>query len=714
MPKHSSETFVTNQISSLVDASPATLDTLNELAAALGDDANFASTVTTSLASKADASHTHTSADVTDFETAVDTAGAVMESDYLTANGRRYRLYNPYARGGSVQLKGQLHAHSTGSFDAGGSNSPTQVVTAYKTASYDFISITDHNALTTDPGVTGITFIPGIEEFGAPEALTKGHILAFNTTTNSANDQNQLVINDHKNAGDLVMLAHPNMRPYNLSELELLSLERYDLIEIYNPSINADYYNAEDRWDMLLSYGKRVFGTAVDDSHDSGGGTLNNGWVTVNAAANTLANIVTELSAGNFYASNGASMAVTVSGATVSVTTPSSSTIEFIGKYGTVLKTVSASTSGSYDITGQEMYVRVRVTKTSDSTMAWSQPIFLGDEATTDMVRSVVSGQIGEHYRNALTNGNMEVWQRNTTFSAAGYTADRWKVLATNVTTFAVTRQDTQDEYGRAAMRLQLTTKGVGTPDLVAIQPLETNDSYAFRGKTVTFSLLVRRNSTFNAGNMRINIYQGTGTDEPTVSTGRIDSYKDIAYSELKTTKWTRVYVTAFVRSDTTQLGVMFRLNDANVPNGSYIEVRQCQLHVGSYPLLYQPRTLHEELLRCFRYYYKWDNTQATGAHYSHPSSVSTASVVKWYFKFPVYMRAAVAPTITGTRGTDWTIDNATAATNTNAATLGTEVGTRDYGLVRFESGTFTAGTIYSLKLVSGQSGSIQWDAELN
>lgn len=37
----------------VVDAAPAALDTLNELAAALGDDANFATTVTNSLATKA-------------------------------------------------------------------------------------------------------------------------------------------------------------------------------------------------------------------------------------------------------------------------------------------------------------------------------------------------------------------------------------------------------------------------------------------------------------------------------------------------------------------------------------------------------------------------------------------------------------------------------------------------------------------------------------
>ena len=44
--------FVATAVSNLVDSAPATLDTLNELAAALGDDANFSTTVTTSIAAK--------------------------------------------------------------------------------------------------------------------------------------------------------------------------------------------------------------------------------------------------------------------------------------------------------------------------------------------------------------------------------------------------------------------------------------------------------------------------------------------------------------------------------------------------------------------------------------------------------------------------------------------------------------------------------------
>ena len=49
---YATETYVGTQISNLVDSSPATMDTLNELAAALGDDPNFATTVSTSIGTK--------------------------------------------------------------------------------------------------------------------------------------------------------------------------------------------------------------------------------------------------------------------------------------------------------------------------------------------------------------------------------------------------------------------------------------------------------------------------------------------------------------------------------------------------------------------------------------------------------------------------------------------------------------------------------------
>ncbi len=51
---YATEDYVKTQVSSLVDAAPETLNTLNELATALGEDANFAATVATQIGTKVD------------------------------------------------------------------------------------------------------------------------------------------------------------------------------------------------------------------------------------------------------------------------------------------------------------------------------------------------------------------------------------------------------------------------------------------------------------------------------------------------------------------------------------------------------------------------------------------------------------------------------------------------------------------------------------
>lgn len=95
-----STSFVRTEISNLVGSAPSTLDTLNELAAALGNDANFSTTITNSLAGKANLNgasftgpisgpsgnfvilkqngtdvsvngHNHTSSNITDFASSV-------------------------------------------------------------------------------------------------------------------------------------------------------------------------------------------------------------------------------------------------------------------------------------------------------------------------------------------------------------------------------------------------------------------------------------------------------------------------------------------------------------------------------------------------------------------------------------------------------------------------------------------------------------------
>lgn len=74
------QSYVNTAISNLVDSAPGLLDTLNEIAAAIGDDANFATTITTALATKlniTDAASTYLSkADAP--EVISDTTGAMF------------------------------------------------------------------------------------------------------------------------------------------------------------------------------------------------------------------------------------------------------------------------------------------------------------------------------------------------------------------------------------------------------------------------------------------------------------------------------------------------------------------------------------------------------------------------------------------------------------------------------------------------------------
>ncbi|AXC36150.1 hypothetical protein SEA_FORK_42 [Microbacterium phage Fork] len=58
------DTEIRAAVAAIVDGAPEALDTLRELAAALGDDPNFATTIVAQIGGKADIEHTHAASDV--------------------------------------------------------------------------------------------------------------------------------------------------------------------------------------------------------------------------------------------------------------------------------------------------------------------------------------------------------------------------------------------------------------------------------------------------------------------------------------------------------------------------------------------------------------------------------------------------------------------------------------------------------------------------
>ncbi|MDF2635792.1 MAG: hypothetical protein K0R78_2666 [Pelosinus sp.] len=352
----------------------------------------------------------------------------LLSLDYDTPHyyyeGKKYLINNPYRFGGVLHLKGQMHCHTTNS---DGANSPTDLVTAYKNAGYDFITITDHNVVTPDPGVSGITWIGNSVE----ESYLR-HVNAFDVGTDYSGLQStQDVMSYHKNKGRMTSLNHPNWKnQYILEEFEVKSYYDHNFIEVYNSVVNA---YSEEQWDYALSSNRIVFGIAVDDCHDISAFAFNKGWVVVHTNTNLKDDILKSLRDGNFYASTGNDISITLNENVMTSSSTALSNFTFIGRNGRVLSTASNVTNASYTILGTESYVRVKSELVSDITKkAFSQPIFINEMREqyqySDIYKNIVLSGVN---RQALDNGGFDVWERGTSFdfgntTGAKITADRW------------------------------------------------------------------------------------------------------------------------------------------------------------------------------------------------------------------------------------------------------------------------------------------------
>ena len=152
--------YVTTAIDNIVGAAPGSLDTLNELAAALGDDANFSTTVTNSIATKlAKAGGT-----MTGNLTISRTAPVIVLNDTDATNTTNQIGYMSFQRQGSETgyvgygSSGNSNFYVTGGNNvilrSGGVNTVTvsnTAVTAYKPLKLDLS--------TSSSGTTGTTFL---------------------------------------------------------------------------------------------------------------------------------------------------------------------------------------------------------------------------------------------------------------------------------------------------------------------------------------------------------------------------------------------------------------------------------------------------------------------------------------------------------------------------------------------------------------------------
>jgi hypothetical protein len=166
---YATQSYVGTQISNLVDSSPATLDTLNELAAALGDDPNFATTTANSIGTKMPlAGGTFT--------------GDISIPDKLIHSGDT-NTYLSFSGADNIKLvaggKNVLHAHDNGNLYLYGNNGTALTLDGSQNATFAgnvLITGTSDKGLRIKSGASALSYI----DFSDADTGTPSGSIAYN------------------------------------------------------------------------------------------------------------------------------------------------------------------------------------------------------------------------------------------------------------------------------------------------------------------------------------------------------------------------------------------------------------------------------------------------------------------------------------------------------------------------------------------------------
>ncbi|MCX8063684.1 MAG: CehA/McbA family metallohydrolase [Candidatus Hydrogenedentes bacterium] len=243
------------------------------------------------------------------------------------------RVVSPYFNSKSyIWAKGNLHSHTSIS---DGLYTPQEIVNKYASNGYDFLMISEHDMVYEPNGMDsrGMILIKGSEV-----TLEGPHILHVNATNNVFHyPDRQKVINEIVEDGGFAIINHPNWEEnFNHCPQALLeALQNYTGIEIYNGIVRRlpGNPNATDRWDLLLSKGRIVWGFANDDAHWEE--TFCVAWNVAQVEKLSLECILDALKNGRFYASTGVEIQkIEVKDRTFHISTRNATKCAVISMYG--------------------------------------------------------------------------------------------------------------------------------------------------------------------------------------------------------------------------------------------------------------------------------------------------------------------------------------------------------------------------------------------
>lgn len=178
--------------------------------------------------------------------------------------------------------------------------------------------------------------------------------------------------------------------------------------------------------------------------------------------------------------------------------------------------------------------------------------------------------------KNYLINGNFDFWQRNTTFSATGYTADRWRATISGTATISRNASAVPD----GALYTARYTSGGGA-SFILTQALESHFVRGLRGKTVTITVKVKRNSTYDA-NLIFALEKNSTADTSTGGTWSAITTTTLATASIATADYQTLSLSAIVPNDGTANGLRIYIgHTGSAANGSILDIGSAMLVIG-------------------------------------------------------------------------------------------------------------------------------------
>jgi hypothetical protein len=325
--------------------------------------------------------------------------------------------------------------------------------------------------------------------------------------------------------------------------------------------------------------------------------------------------------------------------------------------------------------------------------------------------------QMGSSFkRNRIINGNMQIWQRATTYSLTNSyiygSADRWETdmgsTAAATASQSTSVPTTAGQLFQYSMKVQRTASSTSTGNIVVAQAIETSNSYDLAGSSATLSFYAKCGANYSPTSSALNalVFFGQGTDQ-SITNMRNNAWTgqtNAGGAATLTTSWQRFTFTVSVPAGTTQLGMQVYASPtgtAGADDSFYIT--GVQLEVGSVATPYERQIYSDQLAQCQRYYQKIDGFITTG---------STTTTVIAVVEFNPVMRTS--PSVSATAAIKIS-DNVAADFTQSSASASIVNGTRvTSSSVNCSINNFTGLTTYRpYQSVPNETGFLAFSAEL-